>query len=58
MSEAVATQFVDERGRTQVAHMSDREMLTELVVSVRQLADALEKVGQNPMLRQLAPGIF
>jgi hypothetical protein len=42
--------------RTPVTDMTDRELLEELVVNGRALADALEALAQNPMIAAIANG--
>lgn len=46
----------DSKGRPAVGFMSERELLEECVLMLRGFADALEQVGQNPMLKAM-PGM-
>ncbi len=46
----------DDKGRAPIGLMTDRELLEELVTTVRQLGDALESLGKNPALRMMIPG--
>jgi hypothetical protein len=39
-----------------VSEMSDSEKLTEIVETMRAVAEALNELGKNPMLKALIPG--
>jgi len=45
----------DDKGRDMVETMTDRELLKESVVLLRAFGDALETLGQNPMLKAMMP---
>jgi hypothetical protein len=45
----------DEKGRIALHLMSERELMEESVTSMRALADVLESIGQNPMLKAMMP---
>lgn len=48
----------DAKGRILIADLTDSEKLTEIVTTMREIADALESMGNNPMLKALLPGGF
>lgn len=58
--EAVAedTRACDPKGRPLAHLMSDREIAEESVILLRAFGDALEALGQNPMLRAMMPKQF
>ena len=47
----------DDKGRMPAEHLTDRELLIELVKGQRALADALSAAAQNPMLKALLPNV-
>jgi uncharacterized protein (UPF0128 family) len=51
-----ALPLTDERGRTIVEAMSDSEKLAEILHTMRAVSDALESLGNNPMLKAMMPG--
>ena len=44
------TTDTDAKGRPLPETMTEREMLTEILLTMRQLADAIETVSKSPML--------
>ena len=46
----------DEKGRPFPAHMSERDMLTELLLHMRQIADVVEDLSDSPMVKALQGG--
>lgn len=48
--------LLDSKGRLYPEVMSDSDMLREILETMRGVADALEELGQNPMLRAMIPG--
>lgn len=41
----------------EIQDMTDRELLEELVVTLRAAADALQAASSNPMIRALMPKV-
>lgn len=46
---------MDSKGRTLVQDMSNEEKVNEILLTMRALADALEELGNNPMLKAMMP---
>lgn len=51
------TRGTDEKGRPMVETMTDREILKELLETMRALADVLQAVGESPMAAAMMPGL-
>jgi len=47
--------MADSKGRTDLDEMSDRELLIEVVQTLRTTQDALEAAMENPMLKAMMP---
>lgn len=47
--------MVDAKGRTLPEAMTERDLLEEMVLNMRGLADMLEEIGKNPMLKAMMP---
>lgn len=45
----------DAKGRILPSALSERELLEECLIMLRGFGDALEVVGQNPMLKAMLP---
>lgn len=50
------TGVTDEKGRRLPDDMTDRELLTELVVNMRAIADAVDGLAESPMVRAMMNG--
>ena len=50
---------VDSNGRIMVTELSDREIAEELLATLRQIADVISQIGQNPasMMTRFMPGM-
>lgn len=48
----------DDKGRVLVHDMSEREIMEELLLTVRALGDAFSEMGKNPMLKAFAGKMF
>lgn len=46
---------MDEKGRQLLDKMTDTEKIDEILATMRQVADALESLGRNPMFKAFAP---
>lgn len=46
---------VDDKGRPLAEFMTDGEKLTEILLNLRGLADALQDLGSSPMIAALMP---
>lgn len=52
---AAERQGTDEKGRPLVETMTTHDMMREMVENMRGLADMLEEIGKNPMVKAMMP---